>query len=258
MRTSEQTYLAKLAFGDPDRKNELHDWTCQYLAQPDKARKLFHFVFRKNIEAAANARQEKTGDWPDRGSRWLSKEYLAKSKWTNEPPILVTDYGAVDPDYTESMIGAKLSQPIMGGYNNANIIGYLDVIVTGEMRFTRRVSRSVRMGDGEIAPAEHMLFPAQETLEERLEEALGLGDVKFGVGVEVKAGRVSLPAVLQQLETYRRHRPMPYVLCTLYRLPQADKELLEQHGYLSIYVSPQDVREFMAHRDSAQAEQESF
>ena len=45
-RTKDQTYLARLGFSDPDKKNELHDAACLYLAQEEKARKLLEgFVY---------------------------------------------------------------------------------------------------------------------------------------------------------------------------------------------------------------------
>jgi hypothetical protein len=40
MSATDQTLLARLGFQDPDRKDLLHDWACQYLAQPEVLEKL--------------------------------------------------------------------------------------------------------------------------------------------------------------------------------------------------------------------------
>jgi hypothetical protein len=40
MAATDHTLLARLGFADPDRKDPLHDWACQYLAQPEVLNRL--------------------------------------------------------------------------------------------------------------------------------------------------------------------------------------------------------------------------
>ncbi len=64
--------------------------------------------------------------------------------------------------------------------------------------------------------------------------------------VEVKAGRSSLPNIIQQLKTYQRfsdgiRNAAEIVLATLYRLSENEKKLLRDEGFLHIYLDPQQV-----------------
>jgi hypothetical protein len=45
MHSHDRTYLASLAFADPDKKVPAHDFACQYLAQPDVAASVLDALF---------------------------------------------------------------------------------------------------------------------------------------------------------------------------------------------------------------------
>jgi len=50
----DKTYLARLGFSDPDRKSEVHDKTCVYLARPEVAQKVINFLCDENVRSSVD------------------------------------------------------------------------------------------------------------------------------------------------------------------------------------------------------------
>jgi hypothetical protein len=51
MHSYDRTMIAKLGFGDSDRKNPLHDQACRYLAQSDKALAVVNSILKEKAES---------------------------------------------------------------------------------------------------------------------------------------------------------------------------------------------------------------
>jgi hypothetical protein len=51
MRSYDRTLLASLGFSDPDKRDPVHDWACQYVAQYDVATKLARNLVARTLDA---------------------------------------------------------------------------------------------------------------------------------------------------------------------------------------------------------------
>jgi len=119
-------------------------------------------------------------------------------------------------------IRGRLSEPVMGGYQDQNVVGYLDVSLV--------VSYESKGKD---------VITGREETRSHYDNAI----------IEVKGGRSSINSIIQQLETYRRLLPSWYrffILCTLYPLTAEEKAMLKNHKYRHIYLDPKEVEAFAA------------
>ena len=47
----DRTMIARFGFGDPDKKNFMHDQACRYLAEDEPAATLFELLFKEERKA---------------------------------------------------------------------------------------------------------------------------------------------------------------------------------------------------------------
>lgn len=183
MHSHDRTFLSRLGFEDPDKKDPRHDLACQYLAQPDVAARLAAELFREEIAR-----------WDEFSRCWaLAKDGDAQAQnvmleWAlRRPP----DYGGTAPQLSKTRQEFHLTK---GQGQYATTVGFVDLLLEfASSSVTSRLSQRYDYHDRRYeAPAyQSVLYEARTLLRTVL--------------VEVKIAPVDLGAILRQLNLYRSY-----------------------------------------------------
>ncbi len=237
MRTQDRTYLAQLGFGDTDKKNELHDYCCMYLTQPEKIKKLYD-EFYTVFEA-----QEPEITITKKGEGYTEKEIKTTKQVT---------------DITYTDVKCTLSKPL-NGYKTS-IVGYTDVYLEQTESITTKSLKETKFTQPDIDTTNMSYFEmtknARYMQQDENWDYITNETTARHILIEVKAGRTSIPNIIQQFSTYENflchNQPagimkwkIRLILCTLYHLNEQEISQLETHHIYHIYVNPESVKEYM-------------
>jgi hypothetical protein len=235
MHSHQQTLLAKLGFGDPDRKDRRHDLASQYLSQGEAARRLGEMFNPSAVRDSSRHDEEKSY----RGGRSYDRSQTE---------------AATSSCLADEVLG-RLEVPIGKGEGQyRTTIGFLDVLMfckTKEVESGRSRMRTQRESMFRSSPdwvawkeAGCPAINGEPTLDDRHGD---WGDWKSfsherfepatAVAVEVKIAPVGIGDILRQINLYREyerclHFPSPtprsiaWVLATPYALTPNDKAVL--------------------------------
>lgn len=252
MRTNERSYLQAIGGQDSDRLKSLHDDICLYLATSEKVEKLLGLALKR--------------DTPPR-LRPITRRDLDESERTHimvHPPspevgaalaLLKPRFGSPRVSKTTRLVRdtaemawsrkkARISTVITDKYSRP--MASFDLLVSGSASIPALYEDEYFASSAEYKPELHDAIGKVEYEHDR-----DLG--AFRILVEVKTKISSIGDVIQQLDFYSRLKPDFYddnfsliVLACAEPFGAHEKNTLERHGYLPIYVSPAHVAEFRA------------
>ncbi len=214
MHSHERTLLAKLGFADPDRKSDLHDVACRYLATPMVREKLL------GISGVLQFEHE-------------------PSSWS---------YGCEEERSVESAVlnkhNATLELEIGKGEGQyRTTIGFVDVLITAEIlhrhvevQRREKASRYNRDSEwGEWKPHGNYVTSSRACC-----------------CIEAKIGKTSVGDLLRQLNLYRRYllSETIFIVATYYELTAAEIDALEAAGIRHVLLG-KAFRNYVAREESA-------
>lgn len=232
MRNGEKTYKHWMAFSDDDRKSDLHNDACLYLAEKENMARLLKLVAAED----ENKLFDQSGF---RGGNLKVLDGETSTEISSSEPL---GRRIIFPIINK----IEVSSPLM----NRNFInGYLDVYAEysimaeaeyREFEYKRELCRY--WADLDRAPR----------IEEDFDISIKEYSNKFkgSIFVEVKAGKKHIANVIQQISTYRNYfgeycTPIP-VLATLYRLNKIEQRALDREGIKWIWLDEKKIRDYLA------------
>jgi hypothetical protein len=269
MRAQDRTYLQQLGFSDADRANELHNACCLYLAQPDKAAKIFR---AKNLVTKI---EKNFGEWrPIEGSGygWSNGTNPKTVSVRNEHGVVSTRFEIRSSPFLKIngyryKINKTINHETDSGYKRT--IGYADLMITcsyteGSIHEYRCVNEPEVLAAIELSEqsddswVKRNVLGARVGLTEMFKETQNssLYDRERNFLIEVKKGYTDVTSVIQQINTYREYSNADYYyLCTMYKIDQLYKNTLDDHKINHIYVTEESVRDFLAAQKESPSEE---
>lgn len=244
MRTQDRTYLASLGFADLDKRNDLHDLACLYMAQPEKAAKLLCMLEEKDGSTVLGMTRMAIN-----AVRWKYDGGLIESEnkidFNSKYFQLRTLPEKIDFKYSVRKI--SLSAPIT--LDATRIVGYIDILL--EIKIDKFVEYYTAEKREESLPNYIEDISGQEFYEKWNNLC------SYSILIEVKANTVSTANIIQQINTYKNFTQNTiYVVATLFPVTEMEKYQLKGAGIHHIFISTESLKEF-AQRQSL-AEEESF
>lgn len=234
MHAHDRTLLASLGFADPDKRNPLHDFACQYLALRENHERLAGMVApldapNASVVEGSAFKFSPEGVYQER-FRFVETQSMELRKPTLEFPISKGE----------------------GKYKTS--VGFVDVVLP-------HVNKIVRRG---------VLFEVSGGARANERDHVAEIERRVTVYVEVKIGRASAAEVLRQIGLYREHVPsfdddgvpgpgrgaervlqtFRWLLATPYTIDRTDKATLEGAGIRHILLGEKFQR-WAAERQSA-------
>ena len=275
----QQSYLSKLGFADPDRKNDMHDIAVRYLTQKEKISKIADLVsarwgekikFIRYPEVGVKVSSREVCTRADM-SYYLSNEaldkldeihgdkthHLYRTKWRDECKQIIIDREII---YSASALykAYSASKPInkVVGYGlNARyeVVGYYDIAFEFQFETHEEVSRTAILKNIE----KEKTYDVTSAFKNGSSSSQRVMGRNVSCQVEVKIGRVSVSDILQQIATYRSFDYDRYpIVATAWQLTPSEKRELENRDIAHIFLDPKLL---IAFRDSEKSETlESF
>ncbi len=199
----DRTLLASLSFGDPDKKDPMHDLACEYLSQQEQARRLVELL---EPAATSGAAKRVTLVSFTQGARYYedrvysSDEHAHKEmqEWCPKSQYILVEASLQSDDLiVESNIESAISK---GDGQYKTTIGFLDVSTSWERRIVYAAGKEARRvtNDGRII-------------------------------IEVKIGSINVGDVVRQINLYRQYvGASAWVLATAFDLDAGQVDMLRQ------------------------------
>ena len=207
MHAHDRTLLASLGFADPDKRNPLHDFACQYLALRENHERIAGMVAPLDAPGVRSGRcfPEKTEYSRGRQWEWTATE----SQWHDlDDPVLEFPVSKGSGQYKRS-------------------IGFIDVMLPCDIAVEWRGTSRLMEGGKVVSERPYKDYQLRI----------------MGAFVEVKIGRASVGDVLRQIVLYREHLDIDnywddpaWLLATPYQLDRTDKASLELAGVRHILL----------------------
>jgi gas vesicle protein len=283
--THQQTYLAKLGFSDPDKKNDLHDVAVRYLSQPEKLQKLAKLSFetwpdqRIEIEEEpkewqtvsdyreSDAQAELTKDQleeisvsidSNNGER-VSYHYAKRFKsWMSEFQICDVNHESSKPVIKFSGGQYSLRRDVVGFYDLAvsyKVALTIDSKVEIEVKRSRFWTSSWTEENTLIPPKypekrDRFLFLTEPGSKNYRKE---VKNYDYCVQVEVKIGRVSVSDIIQQINTYSANESRVAfrdIVAVAWHLTPSEKRELLNANIIPIYLDLEALKVFQKQEKS--------
>jgi hypothetical protein len=143
----DRTLLASLSFGDPDKKDPMHDLACEYLSQQEQARRLVELL--EPVATSSAAQRVTLVSFPQ-GARYYddrvygSDDHAHKEMqgWCQKSQYILVEASLQSDDLiVESKIESAISK---GEGQYKTTIGFLDVSTSWERRIMYAVGEETR------------------------------------------------------------------------------------------------------------------
>lgn len=221
MHSHDRTLLASLGFADPDKRNPLHDFACQYLALRENHERIAGMAMPLDAPGVRCDRCFPEANQHGRGRPW---EYRCEA---SQRHVLA-----------EPMLEFSVSK---GEGKYKSTIGFVDVVLPCDVKVELR--GTVRLMEGGKVIVERPYSDSYDRL--------------MSAFIEVKIGRASAGDVLRQIGLYREYVDIenyydtpPWFLATPYAIDRTDKATLESAGIRHILLGEKFQR-WAAERQSA-------
>jgi len=208
MHSHERTMLARLGFADPDRREQLHDVACHYLATPDAVRRLIQGLA---IEHGPKPYTDNSSS-EERTSQVLRK---VTSYRVNRECEIAKGWG----QYRTTVGFADLA---------------LQLQIEEQHREGQMRTRNLPDGRGSLTWAEWC--PVADFICHSSED----------IGIEVKVTPVAVSDIVRQVKLYRSYSRVPtWVVATAYQITHADLECLKNERLRHVFLG-EHFRAFVA------------
>lgn len=206
----EQSLLARLGFADPDRKDKRHTLACQYLCEPEVARRVIRAV---GITTPSEPVPEPKSVVVDFSGRSL----YDKDKYEAGKPELSKSTEWISKVRT----GVEMKVEGSRGF----LIGFVDVFIeVHKTKWTRELEKLPEgRGESQYWTGNKWWYYPRASIAHRFI-------------IEVKATPVDVADAIKQLKMYSVAEPTHTVLATCYPMTQADKGTLNSSGIYHIYL----------------------
>lgn len=220
MRSSENTFLARMGFADPDKKTSRHDLACAFIARPDMQTKLLQGVFRAK----------------------------AKEMITNNPLWRSFPQGSTCTALHWEIVAnpKEVATDVMLEGSRKGSLAFLDVRVKGSIlySFDLTVPRYARPQGSSHTMAELLTqFSVDAALVEQTDKIqkfkIANEMIRVSLGVEVKTFNMPIGTAIMQIKYYRENdAATAWALVTDYDILDVEKETLDReniaHASLSL------------------------